>query len=147
MIELHKIVGNKWIKIAHQLPGRSYNRVKNHWNTTKRRVQKQISENVNHDNNILENYIRYVIINNDDPPKTTESNAETIDIEEDDDHKDMFVEEMNLSLDARSQTNELLVNVSTTSPYVLMPEMFTSENGITEFCGPVDEIQNMHWWK
>ena len=36
-VRLHKIHGNKWARIARDLPGRSENTVKNHWNATLRR--------------------------------------------------------------------------------------------------------------
>ncbi|EOA12425.1 hypothetical protein CARUB_v10028160mg [Capsella rubella] len=114
LVAVHKVVGTKWYSISQHLPGRTENNIKNRWNATKRRVQNQSGENSNlADNNVLENYIRYITINNDNLSKTSE--------------------DVNLNMDVGTQTNEPLVNASTTSYYVPMPENFTWENYAREF--------------
>ena len=40
LIEMHESIGNQWVKIAERLSGRSYNAVKNRWNSTlKKRLE------------------------------------------------------------------------------------------------------------
>ncbi|KAL7252573.1 hypothetical protein ACSBR1_007187 [Camellia fascicularis] len=37
LIEVHRQLGSKWAAIAREMPGRTENTIKNHWNATKRR--------------------------------------------------------------------------------------------------------------
>ncbi|XP_039029271.1 transcription factor MYB97-like [Hibiscus syriacus] len=41
IIKLHAKMGNKWVKMATQLPGRTDNEIKNYWNTRVKRRQRQ----------------------------------------------------------------------------------------------------------
>ncbi|GMI65456.1 myb domain protein 97 [Hibiscus trionum] len=41
IIELHAQIGNKWARMATQLPGRTDNEIKNYWNTRVKRRQRQ----------------------------------------------------------------------------------------------------------
>lgn len=75
-------------------------------------------------NNILENYIRYITVNN-DPLKVTKD-------DDDDDYEYIFDGEVNLSPDARIQTDALLVDASATSIYVPVPALSISDNDFAE---------------
>ncbi|KAF8673899.1 hypothetical protein HU200_048346 [Digitaria exilis] len=63
LVDRHRKLGNKWAKIASQIPGRPENTIKNHWYATERSVQTKLRNN-KEDNRpgILENYVRSVLI-------------------------------------------------------------------------------------
>ena len=49
VIDLHEQLGNRWSKIASQLPGRTDNEIKNHWNThIKKKLRKMGIDPVTH---------------------------------------------------------------------------------------------------
>ncbi|CAA7014426.1 unnamed protein product [Microthlaspi erraticum] len=55
LIEAHKTVGNKWSEISFDLPGRSENTIKNHWNST---LHLKLSKNPLNDSK-LKSYISF----------------------------------------------------------------------------------------
>ncbi|VVB09377.1 unnamed protein product [Arabis nemorensis] len=147
LVAAHKIFGNKWVDIAEQLPGRSENTIKNHWNTTKRRVHlmktKGGGENANPPRNILENYIIHVVINN-APPKTFGITY----TKDDYDYESISDGEMNLSMNDTTKTTERLVDASTSSDYVSEPTVFSWENYFTKVCESMDETHKlMQGWE
>ncbi|KAI3813144.1 hypothetical protein L1987_17860 [Smallanthus sonchifolius] len=63
LISLHKKFGNKWADIARNMPGRSENNIKNHWNATKRKQFKFSSrghEKTKYHSYLLKDYITSV---------------------------------------------------------------------------------------
>nr|AAS10103.1 MYB transcription factor [Arabidopsis thaliana] len=130
LIEVHKIVGNKWTEIAKRLPGRSENIVKNHWNATKRRlhsVRTKRSDAFSPRNNALENYIRSITINN-NALMNREVDSITANSEIDSTRCENIVDEvMNLNLHA------------TTSVYVPEQAVLTWGYDFTKCYEPMDD--------
>ncbi|KAK9052407.1 hypothetical protein SSX86_029036 [Deinandra increscens subsp. villosa] len=63
LVSLHKQFGNKWADIARNMPGRSENNIKNHWNATKRKQFKFSSKGhkkTKHHSYLLKDYITSV---------------------------------------------------------------------------------------
>nr|GMD72657.1 transcription factor MYB119-like [Ipomoea batatas] len=67
LVEVHEQLGNRWSEIAKQIPGRSENSIKNHWNATmrrqlsKRRMRSASLQDVSGSRKsvVLHNYIKY----------------------------------------------------------------------------------------
>ncbi|XP_052172273.1 transcription factor MYB119-like [Diospyros lotus] len=77
LVEAHRRILNKWATIAMCIPGRTENGIKNHWNTTKKRLKKQMKKPSQHHRRptILESYMKAVILRD---AATTAAPAPTI---------------------------------------------------------------------
>ncbi|KAL3628833.1 hypothetical protein CASFOL_027879 [Castilleja foliolosa] len=100
LIEAHAEVGNKWSEIAKQLPGRTENSIKNHWNATKRRQfsQRKCKTKWPRPSSLLQNYIKSLNLEkeyNNNNKSRKENNIfknpeENMDFSPDDDHMEQY---------------------------------------------------------
>ncbi|CAF1859133.1 BnaC04g32490D [Brassica napus] len=141
LVEAHKVFGNKWAKIALNLCGRTENAIKNRWNATKRRMHLMRMKKRDKDANPPQNVIlaRYIsdVTNKNESPNTKETYST-----KDDDYENAFNGEMDLSLDATTQTIEPLASMSTTSCYAPEPATtFSWDDYFTNVCESMDDIE------
>ncbi|XP_028103221.1 transcription factor MYB98-like [Camellia sinensis] len=58
LIDVHRQICNKWAAIAREMPGRTENTIKNHWNETKRR---RFSKRKGQYSSLLQDYIKSLL--------------------------------------------------------------------------------------
>ncbi|RHN55733.1 putative transcription factor MYB-HB-like family [Medicago truncatula] len=73
LMKAHEELGNKWVKIAKRLPGRTENSIKNHWYATKRREYSK--RNYPSGSTLLQEYIKSLNLDKNPPKEYTRKSS------------------------------------------------------------------------